>query len=72
MTQCGKILRYMETHPEGITPYEAFTELRITKLSTRIGELIQMGYHDIEKIPEVKKNAYGETVRYMRYRRVAA
>ena len=71
MTQHGKILSYLNNHPEGITPFEAFTELHITKLATRISELIQMGYDDIEKIPEIKKNAYGETVRYMRYRKAA-
>ena len=68
MTQHGRILSYMINHPEGITPFEAFTELRITKLSTRVGELIQMGYDMIEKIPEIKVNADGEKVRYMRYK----
>lgn len=71
MTQGGKIIQYLVDHPEGITPFEAFTELRITKLATRISELIRDGYTDIEKIPEVKKTASGETVRYMRYRWVA-
>ena len=70
MTQHSKSLNYLFRHPEGITPFEAFIELRITKLSTRIGELISMGY-EIEKIPESRKNADGETVRYMRYRKVA-
>ena len=70
MTQHSRILNYLFDHPEGITPFEAFIELRITKLSTRIGELIRMGY-EIEKIPESKKNADGEKVHYMRYRKAA-
>ena len=68
MTQSAKVIQYLIDHPEGITPYEAFTELRITKLATRVSELIRAGYTDIEKIPETKINADGETVRYMRYR----
>lgn len=72
MTQCGKIMRWLEDHPEGITPFEAFTELRITKLATRISELIRDGYTCIEKVPESRKNADGEIVRYMRYRKAAA
>ena len=70
MTQYNKILNYLFRHPEGITPFEAFLELRITKLSTRIGELIRMGY-EIEKIPESRTDEDGETKRYMRYRKAA-
>ena len=71
MTQHGKILKYLNDHPAGITPMDAFIDLGITKLSTRIGELIRMGYDDIEKIPEARVNAYGEKKRYMRYRKAA-
>ena len=70
-TQHSKILYYLDFHPEGITPFEAFVELRITKLSTRMSELIRDGY-PIEKIPECKKNEAGETIRYMRYKWKAA
>ena len=70
-TQIEQIDEYMATHPEGITMYEAFIELEITKLSTRISEMIRRGYK-IEKTPEVKKNARGKVVkRYMRYRKAA-
>lgn len=71
MTQHGKILQYLNDHPSGITPMDAFIDLGITKLATRISELIRMGYDDIEKIPETRINAYGETKRYMRYRKAA-
>ena len=42
MDQHARILRYMETH-KGITPMEAFSELGITKLATRVGEMIRNG-----------------------------
>jgi hypothetical protein len=72
MTQHGKILQYLNDHPAGITPMDAFIDLGITKLATRISELIRMGYTDIEKVPEIRINALGETKRYMRYRKAAA
>ena len=68
MSQYEKILKYLDRHPEVITPMDAFAVLNITKLATRISEMIQMGY-EFEKIPESRKNADGETVRFMRYRK---
>lgn len=68
MSQRERILEYLENHPEGITPMEAFVNLKITKLATRISELIDMGYA-IDKTYESHKNAHGDTVRYMRYRK---
>ena len=70
MSQHEKILKYLDRHPEGITPMEAFTALNITKLATRVGELIRMGYQ-FEKILETHKNGDGETIRFMRYRKAA-
>lgn len=70
MSQYEKILKYLDRHPEGITPMEAFSELHITKLATRISEMIQMG-HRFEKIPESHKTSDGERVHYMRYRKAA-
>lgn len=68
-TQIEAIDAYMEDHPEWITMYEAFLELEITKLSTRVSEMLRRGYK-IEKTPEVKKDAKGRVIkRYMRYRR---
>ena len=65
-TQHKKIWDYLCKHPEGITPYEAFIHLRITKLSTRIGEMINAGYK-IKKLMEYKMKDDGSTEHYMRY-----
>lgn len=43
MTQNNKILEYMRANG-GITSFEAFAKLRITRLSGRIHELRQMGH----------------------------
>ena len=63
--QKNRILEHMRQH-NGITPMEAFGELGITKLATRIGELIEDGYK-IRKVWVDDVNRYGEHVRYMRY-----
>ena len=49
-----------------ITPFEAFRDLGITKLSTRIGEMIRNG-EPIAKTMVSDTNRYGEPVHYMRY-----
>lgn len=67
MTQKQRILDYLEKH-ESITPMEAFSELGITKLATRIGEITQTGIR-IDKIPSSGLNRFGETVRFMRYKK---
>ena len=64
--QRTKIWKYLCCHPEGITPYEAFLHLKITKLSTRIGEMIREGY-EIRKSMEYKVTDDGSRERYMRY-----
>lgn len=69
MNQHKAILEYLDAHGS-ISPMQAFSELGITKLSTRISELIRRGY-DFKKIPTEGKNRYGEPVRYMRYERRA-
>ena len=68
--QHKKIWRYLESHPEGITTYEAFIALRITKLSTRVGEMIVLGY-PISRTPETHINAEGVKERVTRYKAVA-
>ena len=65
MTQGEAILDYLKNH-ETISPMEAFQELGITKLATRIGELIRDGYK-ITKTPQNGVNRYGEGTRYMVY-----
>lgn len=69
MNQYQLILIYIDENGS-ITPMEAFQYLGITKLATRISELIRQGYQ-FEKTMETGKNRYGKTDRYMRYRRVA-
>ena len=70
MNQHKKIWDYLCNHPEGITPYEAFVHLKITKLSTRIGEMIRSGY-PIKKMMEYKIKDGGSMEHYMRYWRKA-
>jgi len=45
---------------------KAFSKLNITKVSTRVGELIALG-HRIYKIPVYKRKKDGTVVRYMSY-----
>lgn len=63
--QQERILVYMEACGS-ITPLEAFAELGVTKLATRVSELRREGI-PIVKSSETRKNRFGETVRYARY-----
>lgn len=65
MNQHKAILDYLEAHGS-ISHMKVFSDLGITKLSTRISEMIRRG-HKFRKIPTEGKNRYGEPVRYMRY-----
>ena len=65
MTQRDRIIEYMEKYGS-ISTMEAFADLGITKLSTRISEMIREGA-EISKTPETRLNRYGERVIYMRY-----
>lgn len=65
MTQGERIVKYMSDFG-AITPMEAFGELGITKLATRVSELRREGYK-IKKTPVNRTNRYGEPVRYMQY-----
>ena len=53
-----------------ISPMEAFSDLGITKLATRISEMKSMGIH-FEQNYEGRENRFGRNVRYMRYRKAA-
>lgn len=65
MTQREQIIDYL--HQFGsITPMEAFADLGITKLATRISEMRRDGKEF--KIESVKStNRFGKTVRYAKY-----
>ena len=65
MTQREQILNYINEFGS-ITPMEAFSDLGITKLATRISEMRRDGMEF--KIETVKrKNRYGKPVHYARY-----
>lgn len=53
-----------------ISPMEAFSDLNITKLSTRVSEMKVLGIH-FDQGFEGRENRFGKKVRYMRYRRAA-
>lgn len=67
MTQGERILKYID-EKGSITPMEAFMELGITKLATRISELRRSG-EKIEKRYVTGLNRFGEKIQYMEYRR---
>lgn len=66
MSQCEKILKYIETEGS-ITPLDALREFGCMRLASRISELKRAGY-PINKDMETAKNKAGEPVRYARYR----
>lgn len=65
MTQIEAIRNYIRDFGS-ITPFEAFADLGITKLATRISEMIVLGY-PIVKEKKTVKNRYGRAVTYMQY-----
>ena len=65
MTQKQLIRNYISDFGS-ITPFDAFADLGITKLATRISEMRAEGEEfRIEKIKS--KNRYGKTVHYCKY-----
>ena len=67
MSQHKKIADYIEKYGS-ITQFEAYRDLGITYLTTRISEMRADGI-DFHQEWETRKNRYGEKVRYMRYSR---
>lgn len=65
MTQHERIIDYIKEFGS-ITPMEAFSDLGITKLSTRISEMAKAGIHFEKEIVETQ-NRYGQKCHYMRY-----
>lgn len=66
MTQRERIASYLRTYGS-ISPVEAFRDLGITKLATRVSEMRREGSPIVGE-PETTKNRFGENVTYMRYR----
>jgi hypothetical protein len=54
-----------------ISPMEAFSDLYVTKLATRISEMKAIGIQFSQGY-EGRENRFGKKVRYMRYRKAAA
>lgn len=69
MTQCERILAYLDEHGS-ITRAEAMSELGIANFTARISELRREGVI-LAVETETRKNRYGESVRFARYRRAA-
>lgn len=65
-TQNERILHYLEMYGS-ITPLDAFRDLGITKLATRISEMRRFEGKQFKQEYEKSKNRFGETVYYMRY-----
>lgn len=69
MTQCERILDYLAEHGS-ITRAEAMSECGIANFTARISDLRREGVKlDVETV--IRKNRYGENVRFARYRRVS-
>lgn len=69
MTQCERILNYIDQHGS-ITRAEAMSECGIANFTARISELRRQGVKlDVETVS--RKNRYGESVRFARYRRAS-
>lgn len=66
MTQHEQILTYIRTFGS-ISPMEAFADLGITKLATRVSEMRKEGISFIKE-PITTKNRFGRSVIFMRYK----
>lgn len=66
MNQYQRIINYIEDYGS-ITSMQAFEDLGITKLATRIGEMERAGMIELQHIRETGKNRFGETCSYIRY-----
>lgn len=69
MTQYQRIARYIDDFGS-ITAKDAFADLGITKLSTRIGEMERKGLIRVTRTTERSNNRYGEPCSYTRYYKV--
>ena len=63
--QHARISAYLDKF-ESITPQQAFFDLGITKLATRVSEMRRKGYEIGDKW-EQSQNRFGEPVRYKKY-----
>ena len=68
-SQCDKILKFMQTHKNGITGLQAYRTALCMCLPQRIYDLQQRG-HEIESDYIIVKNAEGKKCRVKQYRLV--
>ena len=66
LTQCERIIDYM-TQFGSISSFEAFTDLGIVRLASRIHDLKGQGYNIVSEM-KTSKNRFGETVFFKVYR----
>ena len=66
VTQCQRILDYMDQFGS-ISTLEAFKDLGVARLASRIHDLKSMGYHIISET-KTDKNRYGELTHFKVYR----
>ena len=64
-TQCQRILKYIKDFGS-ITTFQAFTDLGVTRLPSRICDLKCNGYNINSKFVTTK-NRYGDPVSYKKY-----
>ena len=64
-TQKQQIAEYINTFGS-ITPMQAFGDLGITKLATRVSEMKKVGY-TFKQTQICTYNRYGKPVRFMKY-----
>lgn len=69
MTQNEMILKFLQTHSEGITPNDAKDLFGCMRLSGRIHDLRDLG-HIIKTEYETSKNKFGRNTTYARYKLV--
>ena len=66
LTQCERIIDYMNQFGS-ISSFEAFTDLGIVRLASRIHDLKGQGYNITSEM-KTSKNRFGETVFFKVYR----
>lgn len=66
MTQRERVLEYIRKHGS-ISSMEAFHELGVTRLASRISDLSRKEGYVFRRKYEKKKNRFGQPVHYMRY-----
>ena len=67
-TQCERIIDYMRRYGS-ISTLEAFNDLGVARLASRIHDLKEIGYQIIGET-KTSKNRYGENTSYKVYRLV--